>query len=329
MRQAANDFKFYSMTPIFFQFYEENTAAVIAELKQSLLADDAWIAPKFFYDLLGSRLFAAITALPEYYPPRVEAEIFDLYSNEIAQALGTRATLIDLGAGNCEKVSRLFPRLQPAQYVAVDISVDFLRDALEHLSRQYPDTGMLGVGADFSTQLHLPAAVAETRRTFFYLGSSIGNFSDADAVQLLERLRRNMGAQDGLLIGMDLVKDSATLEAAYDDALGVTAAFNRNVLLHINHILGSDFRIEDWRHVALFNTQASRIEMHLEALRDVRVTWPDGQREFATGARIHTENSYKYTPESARALVQKAGLVVQQMWTDPKHYFTLVYATPA
>jgi len=316
------------VTPQFFQHYKENTAAVIAELKTGLLASDAQIAPKFFYDLLGSRLFAAITALPEYYPPRVEAEIFVNYSKDIAQALGTRATLIDLGAGNCEKVARLFPVLQPAQYVAVDISVDFLRDALEHLGRQYPDTAMLGVGADFSTQLNLPAAVAHQRRTFFYLGSSIGNFSEAEAVPLLERLRRNMGAEDGLLIGMDLVKPIATLEAAYDDVLGVTAAFNRNVLLHINRILGSDFRLEDWRHVALFNTQASRIEMHLEALREVRVTWPGGERVFAAHERIHTENSYKYTPESARDLLQQAGLMVQQFWTDPMGYFALIYATP-
>ncbi|MBT9612944.1 MAG: L-histidine N(alpha)-methyltransferase [Burkholderiales bacterium] len=299
------------------------------ELKRGLLASDAWIAPKFFYDLLGSRLFAAITALPEYYPPRVEAEILTTYRKEIAQALGTRATLIDLGAGNCEKVAGLFPILQPAQYVAVDISVDFLRDALDHLSRQYPDTDMVGVGVDFSTQLNLPADVSDKRRTFFYLGSSIGNFPAAEAVPLLERLRRNMGAEGGLLIGMDLVKPIATLEAAYDDALGVTAAFNRNVLLHINRILVSDFKLEDWRHVALFNPQASRIEMHLEALREVRVTWPGGERLFAAQERIHTENSYKYTPESARTLLQQAGFMAKQVWTDPMGYFALIYATPS
>jgi len=314
--------------PRFFQLYEENTAAVIAELKLGLLASDAWIAPKFFYDLLGSRLFAAITALPEYYPPRVEAEIFSTCLDEIAHALGTRGTLIDLGAGNCEKAARLFPVLQPAQYVAVDISVEFLRDALEHLSRQYPDTDILGVGADFSARLDLPAEVADKRRTFFYLGSSIGNFSDADAAMLLGRLRQNMKAGDGLLIGMDLLKRSATLVAAYDDALGVTAAFNRNVLLHVNRILGSDFRLEDWRHVALFNTQASRIEMHLEAVRGVRIAWPGGSRLFAAHERIHTENSYKYTPESARALLQQAELAVQQLWIDPMNYFALFYATP-
>ena len=317
------------MTPRFFQLYTENTTAVMTELKEGLLASKAWIAPKFFYDLLGSRLFAAITAVPEYYPPRVEAEIFVQYQNEIVQTLGTRATLIDLGAGNCEKVARLFPMLQPTQYVAVDISVDFLHAALEHLSRQYTATEMLGVGIDFSTHLELPAAVTATRRTFFYLGSSIGNFSDADAIPLLGGLRQNMGAQDGLLIGMDLVKDSTILVTAYDDALGVTAAFNRNVLLHINGILGSDFRLEDWRHVALFNAQASRIEMHLEALRDVQVNWPSDTRQFAAGERIHTENSYKYTPESARALLQKAGFTVQQLWTDPMGYFALVYAIPA
>lgn len=316
------------MTPQFFQLYEENTSGVVDELQAGLLAPKAWIAPKFFYDLLGSKLFAAITALPEYYPPRVEAEIFIQCSKEIAQTLGTRATLIDLGAGSCEKVARLFPTLQPAQYVAVDISVDFLRAALEDLGRQYPETTMLGLGADFSTHIDLPPEVNAQRRIYFYLGSSIGNFSDVDAVQLLARLRHSMGPDDGLLIGMDLVKASATLEAAYDDALGVTAAFNKNVLLHVNHILGSDFKLEDWRHVALFNHDASRIEMHLEALREVSVVWPGGRRAFAAGERIHTENSYKYTPASARALLQQAGLTVQHLWTDPLQYFALIYATP-
>ena len=316
------------MTPQFFQLHTTDTADVAQELRQGLLAQHAHIAPKFFYDLLGSRLFAAITALPEYYPPRVEAAIFLAYRQEIAQALGAQITLIDLGAGNCEKGARLFADLRPAQYVAVDISVDFLRDALDHLGRQYPAIEMLGVGLDFSAQLNLPPAVERTRRMFLYLGSSIGNFSDADAVRLLANLRANMDTDGGLLIGMDLVKSSATLEAAYDDALGVTAAFNRNVLLHINQILGSDFHIEDWRHIALFNSTASRIEMHLEALREVHVAWPGGQRSFAAGERIHTENSYKYTPESARALLQQAGFVVQQLWTDPMAYFALVYATP-
>lgn len=317
------------MTPQFFQLHATDTADVAQELTQGLFAQHAHIAPKYFYDLLGSRLFAAITALPEYYPPRVEAAIFSTYRQEIAQALGAQITLIDLGAGNCEKGARLFADLSPTQYVAVDISVEFLRDALAQLGRQYNAIEMLGVGLDFSTQLDLPPAVARKRRIFLYLGSSIGNFSDADAVRLLANLRANMDTDGGLLIGMDLVKASATLEAAYDDALGVTGAFNRNVLLHINQILGSDFDIHDWRHIALFNAQASRIEMHLEALREVLVAWPGGERRFAAGERIHTENSYKYTPDSARALLQQAGFVVQQLWTDPMAYFALVYATPA
>ena len=317
------------MTPQFFQLHTTDTADVVQALIQGLLAQHAHIAPKYFYDLLGSHLFAAITALPEYYPPRVEAEIFSIYQQEIAQTLGAQITLIDLGAGNCEKGARLFTDVCPAQYVAVDISVDFLRDALAQLGRQYTAIEMLGVGLDFSTQLDLPPAVVAKRRIFLYLGSSIGNFADTDAARLLANVRANMDGDGGLLIGMDLVKASAILEAAYDDALGVTGAFNRNVLLHINQILGSDFDIRDWRHVALFNAPASRIEMHLEALRDVQVAWPGGQRRFAAGERIHTENSYKYTPDSARALLRQAGFTVQQLWTDPMDYFALIYATPA
>lgn len=316
------------MTPQFFQLTESGAGDSVQALAQGVLDRPAHIAPKYFYDLLGSRLFAAITALPEYYPPRVEAAIFSSNQREIVQALGTQITLIDLGAGNCEKAARLFTGLSPTQYVAVDISIDFLRDALAQLARQYTAIEMLGVGLDFSTQLDLPQAVAQQRRIFLYLGSSIGNFSDADAVRLLVNLRANMDADGGLLIGMDMVKASPILEAAYDDALGVTAAFNRNVLLHMNQMLGSDFRVQDWRHIALFNTQASRIEMHLEALREVQVAWPGGQRSFAPGERIHTENSYKYTRESARALLQKAGFTVQHWWTDPKEYFALIYATP-
>lgn len=288
------------------------------------------IPPRFFYDDLGSRLFAAITALDEYYPTRTEAELLRLHLPAIAQATGLRRpTLVDLGAGNCEKAARLFPTVQPAHYVAVDIATDYLRLALGDLHRRFPGIEMCGVATDFSARLVLPAAVPTARRLFFYPGSSIGNFTPDDAVGFLASLRQQMGGDGALWIGVDLQKPVAIVERAYDDALGVTAAFNRNVLLHVNRIAGSDFAVDDWRHVARYDTREHRIEMHLECARDVVVTWPGGQRSFARGQRIHTENSYKHTVAGFRDLLARAGLCTIGCWTDPADWFGFFAAVPA
>ena len=303
-------------------------------VRSEILADlgkpQAAIAPKYFYDLLGSRLFTAITALDEYYPTRTEAAIFATHAVAMATAFHTRdIALVDLGAADCEKGARLFNALTPAQYVAIDISVDFLRAALEALHERYPNIEMIGVGADFSRKLVLPPEVQTARRLFFYPGSSLGNFTPTDAVGFLAQIRAHCGVDGGLLIGIDLVKDHATLAAAYDDALGVTAAFNLNVLRHLNRIAGTDFVVSDWRHVGLFNAIESRIEMHLEAKRTVTLHWAQVERRFAAGERIHTENSYKYTTETFTALLAKAGLSVVQHWTDSAGWFGVFLARPA
>src|SRR5690606_1670649 len=228
-----------------------------------LLEPRARISPKYFYDALGSRLFCAITELDEYYPTRTEAAIMTDKLARIAARWGEPGcTLIDLGAGDCEKASRLFDALKPAQYVAVDISADFLQQSLDCLRQRFPDLDMLAVGADFSRGLELPASARRTARLFFYPGSSIGNFAPDEARALLAGLRRQLDADGGLLIGIDLVKDARTLQAAYDDPLGVTAAFNLNVLRNANRIAGTDFDPADWRHVAFFDEANSRIEMH-------------------------------------------------------------------
>jgi dimethylhistidine N-methyltransferase len=315
--------------PAFRQLYREDAAAIRAELLEGLTAEAAHVAPKFFYDPLGSRLFEAITELPEYYPTRVEAEIFVQRKDQIAHALGKQVTLIDLGAGNCEKAARLFPSLQPVQYVAVDISVEFLHQALDGLQRQFPATDMLGVGMDFSANLQLPRDVRADKRVFFYPGSSIGNFEPAVARRLLSQVAMQAGQGGALLIGIDLVKPLDVLVPAYDDALGVTAAFNLNMLLNLNRLIESNFDLRDWQHVALFNAQDSRIEMHLQARRDLVVHWPDGARAFAAGERIHTECSYKYTPESAGALLEDSGFEVKQFWTDTRQQFAVVLARVA
>lgn len=317
--------------PTFIQLYRPNEANVRAELLLGLSRSSAHISPKYLYDALGSRLFEAITELPEYYPTRTEAAIFSSHGDAMASHAPRRATLVDLGAGNCAKASSLFGRLAPSRYVAVDISIDFLRGALDNLQRHHPALDMVGVGMDFSGGLVLPTDAGNPQtdpRVLFYPGSSIGNFTPDEALVFLRSVRTACGLHpgSGLLIGVDLVKATAELEAAYDDALGVTAAFNRNLLLHVNRLCATNFELPDWRHVALFNITESRIEMHLEATRAVTVRWADGARTFALGERIHTENSYKWTLENFSALLSQAGFQNNRHWTDPEQRFAVFWA---
>ncbi|MGF1642569.1 MAG: L-histidine N(alpha)-methyltransferase [Thiotrichales bacterium] len=296
-----------------------------AELIAGLTATHASVAPKYFYDALGSRLFAAITELPEYYPTRTEAAIFRDHLSDIARFTGASSTLVDLGAGNCEKAARLFAALAVRRYVAVDISADFLYASLERLQYEHPEMEMLGVGLDFSRELHLPAELGADPKTLFYPGSSIGNLTPDMALDFLRQV--NDACEGGsLIIGVDLVKDRAVLESAYDDALGVTAAFNRNLLRHLNRLLETDFEITDWRHVAFFNVVESRIEMHLEAERDHLVRWPGGERRFRAGERIHTENSYKWLPEAFADLLRQAGFREPRSWCDTRGWFAVFTA---
>lgn len=315
--------------PDFFQLHHTDDAALAAEAAAGLRARPARISPKFLYDALGSRLFDAITELAEYYPTRTEAAVFDAHGPAIAAAAlaaaGPRPMLVDLGAGNCAKAARLFGLLDPRRYVAVDISVDFLRQALQQLQREHPALAMAGVGLDFSSQLALPAALADGPALVFYPGSSIGNFAPDAALQLL-RQARAVAAGGALLIGVDLVKPTPLLEAAYDDDLGVTAAFNLNLLKHLNHLLGADFDVRAWRHVALFDAALSRIEMHLEARQGLTVHWPGGERHFAAGERLHTENAYKWTVPAFDALLRAAGFADVQHWTDRAGWFGVFVA---
>lgn len=318
-------------SPQFIQIYSADHNAIRSELADGLVANAAHTSPKYLYDALGSRLFEAITELPEYYPTRVEVSIFAASGHAIAQALPKQATLVDLGAGNCNKAASLFDILMPMRYVAVDISVDFLRNALACLQRQYPALDMVGVGIDFCAGLTLPAEAGDDLdgpRILFYPGSSIGNFSPEEALALLKSVRQACGTipGSGLLIGVDLVKEPAVLQAAYDDALGVTAAFNRNLLLHINRLLGADFRLNQWAHVGLYNTALSRIEMHLQAKQATTITWPGGTRHFADGERIHTENSYKWTVPGFTDLLTESGFSAPVCWQDPKRQFAIMWA---
>jgi dimethylhistidine N-methyltransferase len=300
------------------------SAAAIAEISAGLLARRAATSPKYLYDSLGSRLFEAICELPEYYPTRTEAAIFARHGADMAAAVGEGCTLIDLGAGNCAKAASLFPLLRPAQYVPIDISRDFLHEAVLRLRQRFPAIDMHALALDFSSAFTLPESVRRQGRVFFYPGSSIGNFAPQEAVAFLRRLRSH--GECSLLIGVDLVKDSAILDAAYDDAIGVTAAFNLNMLRHLNQLIGADFDVTQWQHRAFFNAEEGRIEMHLEAREALVVTWPQGERHFARGERIHTEDSYKYTPRSFVELLREAGFAATRTWTDDAGWFAVVHA---
>ena len=310
----------------FIQLYQPSDFQLRGEVSAGLLMNPAHVSPKYFYDALGSALFTAICQLPEYYLSRTEAAIFNASMPEIAATAGIGCTLIDLGAGNCAKAAELFAALQPAQYVAVDISVDFLRDAIGQLQQRFPNIKMTALGMDFSSTLQLPDVVPRNKRLFFYPGSSIGNFTPEEALAFFRRVRAACDGDGGLLIGVDLIKNPAVLNAAYNDALGVTASFNLNLLLHLNKLLGADFDIHAWQHYSFYNTSQNRIEMHLQARHAHTVTWQGGERHFAKGERIHTENSYKYTPDNFVQLVQQSGLCVTRTWRDAHNGFMVCHA---
>lgn len=299
-----------------------------SDITDGLIQRPARISPKYFYDQKGSRLFEAITRLPEYYPTRTENALMQAHGADIARAAGAVRTVIELGAGNCEKARALCGWVRPACFVGVDISADYLQQAVQRLREQVPGLDARAVAGDMTLGVVLPPDIPAEGRLVFYPGSSIGNFDPPHALDLLRHMRGLIDSDGGLLIGIDLPKDVAVLEAAYDDAAGVTAAFNLNVLAHLNRLIGSDFVEDQWGHRAFFNDEHSRIEMHLEALEPIRVRWPAGERRFAAGERIHTENSYKYPLPAFTALLAQAGFSRAQAWTDGQGWFATVLARP-
>jgi dimethylhistidine N-methyltransferase len=298
------------------------------EIIQGLTQTQAVISPKYFYDARGSRLFEAITQLPEYYPTRTERLVMQTHGPAIAHSIGQVTTLIEPGAGSCTKARALCRLLLPERFVGLDISAEFLQGSIERMRVEFGHMDLRAVAADMSQAFELPADIARKRRLVFYPGSSIGNFDPDHAIGLLLRLRALVDDDGSLLIGFDLPKDVDVLEAAYDDAAGVTAAFNLNVLAHLNQILGSDFNPGQWRHRSFFNRAESRIEMHLEAAAVTLVRWPGGERRFAAGERIHTENSYKYPLHQFVDLLARAGFRQSQTWTDERNWFAVTHARP-
>jgi len=302
------------------------------DVRRGLTAAPKRLFPKYFYDELGSQLFEAICLLPEYYLTRAEAEIFAEHSAGIVEAAarGARLTLFELGSGSASKTRRLIDALVARQggllYVPVDISTAALEASALALLEAYPGLRVVAYAGDYDAALPRLAENfdPEARALVLFLGSNVGNFDRGEARSFLRGVRRVLRAGDALLLGADLKKDARLLEAAYDDPVGVTAAFNLNLLARINRELGADFRPRDFRHVAVYDEREGRVEMHLESLRRqrVRIRALDLTVTFEEGERVHTENSYKYDREDLAALADASGFQLARTWLDGKGRFS-------
>ncbi|MES2754227.1 MAG: L-histidine N(alpha)-methyltransferase [Pseudomonadota bacterium] len=284
------------------------------------------IPARWFYDRRGSELFEAITDLPEYYPTRTETAILGDIGGELAARVPAASAVVEFGSGSSTKTPLLLSAIAPAAYVPIDISGDFLRQSTKALAAQFPDVRTIPLEADFMQPLALPREIAALPKLGFFPGSTIGNMGPAAAVDLLRAMRGSLGQGAQLLIGMDRVKDPAVLIPAYNDAQGVTAAFNLNLLERINRELDGTIPVDAFAHEARWNDARARIEMHLVATRDAAFTI-DG-RDFAIGAgeSIHTENSHKYGPRDARTLLQAGGWTPLAEWTDAADQFAVILA---
>jgi dimethylhistidine N-methyltransferase len=277
---------------------------------------------RWLYDERGSELFEQITQLEEYYPTRVETGILRLNAGEIAGFVGKGATLIEYGAGAGLKTEILIAALEaPRLYVPVDISGDFLDQAVISLRHRFPTIGIWPIVADFTEDFEIPAGIPLRGRSAFFPGSTIGNLDHAETISFLRRVHRHVGARGTAVIGADLTRDVRTLIAAYNDGQGVTAAFNLNLLARINRELDGNFRLERFAHEARWNRANSAVEMHLVSLENQTVSVAGQRFDFDAGESIHTETSRKYTIPIVSALVESAGWYIDEMWTDPRQSF--------
>jgi dimethylhistidine N-methyltransferase len=298
--------------------------AFAADVIEGLTAPSKRLPPKYFYDGPGSQLFERITDLPEYYPTRCEFGILEQNAGTIASLFEAGAALIEFGSGSSRKV-RILLRAAPALtgYVPVDISTEMLDGEAATLRRDFPHVSVLPIAADFTLPFRLPPALAARPRAGFFPGSTIGNFEPHEAVTFLRNAGRILGSGSVLIIGADLVKTSKILHAAYNDAAGVTAQFNLNLLARINRELGADFDLAAFAHQAFYNRERRRIEMHLVSTKRQRVNVCGEVIDFRAGETIHTENSYKYTLQSFAALARGAGWKPVFVWMDSDRYFSV------
>lgn len=302
---------------------DSNTAAFARDVLDGLTKPQKELSPKYFYDDAGSELFVEITRLPEYYPTRTELGILRDRAAEIAAFIQPDAAIVEFGAGATTKIRLLLAAHQVAAYVPVDISGDFIVTQAEALQRDFPRLAVHPLAADFTKPFALPPAVRDMPKVGFFPGSTLGNFEPQEARRFLESARDILGRGARMIIGVDLEKDERVLVPAYDDAAGVTARFNLNLLIRINRELGADFDLSAFAHRAIYNRDQHRIEMHLVSLRDQTVHLFSERIGFRAGETIHTENSYKYSLERFRALAKQAGWTPMRCWTDPDAMFSV------
>ncbi|MDP6375753.1 MAG: L-histidine N(alpha)-methyltransferase [Pseudomonadales bacterium] len=309
-----------------FEFYDlkPSDSAVLEDVLAGLTATPKRVSPKFFYDERGSKLFEAITELPEYYPTRTELAVLGACLPAMREMLGSGWCLVEYGAGTARKVRKLLEVLQPAVYLPVDISAEHLRDQSRELHADFPWLEVYPTGADFTSAFELPAVVAELTKVGFFPGSSIGNFEPAGAKAFLENVARTLGPGGYLIIGIDRKKDVRVLEAAYNDAQGVTAQFNLNVLNHLNELVGSDFDTVRFTHRAHYDERMGCIQMFVKSKTTQRVRIGSTVIGLEAGELIHTENSYKYHVDDFIELASTAGFRGVDAWSDTRDYFSVL-----
>ena len=316
-----------------FQFHDlhPDTENLRADVLSGLAQPRKALAPKYFYDAHGSELFEAICALPEYYPTRTELVMMQASAGDMARLLGPHCLLIEYGAGSGRKTRVLIEAMAPAAYVAIDISRTALRQCAGELAAAYPAVRVAAVCADYSRPMQLPIIEGLTarRRVIYFPGSTIGNFTRSEALAFLRHAYAVAGPGGAMLIGVDLKKDPARLHAAYNDAQGVTAAFNLNLLMRINRELDGNFELSAFEHHAFYDVNEGRIEMHLRSLRDQHVSVAGQAFHFAAGETIHTENSCKYSIDEFQRLAREAGFAAEHCWTDAEQLFSVHYLSIA
>lgn len=319
MSQRRASFSFHDLEP--------DTGSFIGEVIAGLSQPQKTLNPKYFYDEAGSRLFERICALPEYYPTRTEMALMRVHGPEMAQLLGRGCVLVEYGSGSGQKTLELLGHLRPAAYMPIDIAGVQLKAYAGELARRFPELQIAAVCADYTRDFALPqiSGADGRRRVAYFPGSTIGNFTVDEARNFLQGACRMVMPGGAMLIGVDLKKSEAMLHAAYNDALGVTAAFNLNLLARINRELGANFDLPAFRHRAFYNRDAGRIEMHLASLKDQQVALGGRTFSFRRDETIHTENSYKYSVEEFETLAGEAGFEPARCWIDPQHLFSVHY----
>lgn len=304
-----------------------------ADVEEGLTAKQKYLLPKYFYDERGSTLFDEICKLDEYYVARTETEILEKQSDEIIQANLNHKLLVELGSGSCEKTRYLldafFRKKEVLHYIPIDIS-DVLVSSCQKLIQEYNNLKITGIISDYHASLDLLPTIDSNSKLIVFLGTSIGNYTKVDALHLLTEIRKSMNPEDSLLIGFDMIKDEEVLTSAYNDAKGVTAMFNINVLTRINNELGGNFDISKFKHTSIFNPKENRIEMHLISLvnQGVEIKSIDKKFQFQKGESIHTENSYKFNDEIINNMSNAANLKVVNSWKDSLKYFSLCLLRP-